>query len=82
LFVVQPDVLLRYTGFSKQQIEQAASLIATHVSKDAIAGSGRMLVGLKRKYATKCYEYMSVEFDPPDMSDLELTTDGDDDNQA
>jgi Cyclin, N-terminal domain/Cyclin, C-terminal domain len=64
----QPDVLLKYTGFSFHDIANVAHLIADKIVVN-ITTSSRALRAVYDKYDTAAFEFISSEFSPPPRLD-------------
>lgn len=72
-FVVQPSLLLEYTGFTKLEIIECATKIAQHVEVETVTASRRQLVAVKRKYDNKKYLNVSTEIELPEIPSLSPT---------
>jgi len=68
--VLQPETLLSYTGYYRAHILQVAKQIAARVSEEITTVSKRQLVAVKRKFDSGFFSYVSVDYDPPCVSDI------------
>lgn len=70
-FLVKPPTILQQTGYTADEIVSVARVIGTTVSEDCrVASSGRTLGAVQRKYGTVHYGFVSVDFRPPNVSDI------------
>ena len=70
-FLLQPDSLLAYTGFTRKSILETAQVIVRKVEEETITSNKRALVSVKRKFGDKERRYISEDFPTPDASMLE-----------
>jgi hypothetical protein len=71
LFVIpQPSTLLEYTGYSTGRILAVARMMASKIREEVVTVSRRELMAVKRKYDEEKYDYISVDFDAPDVNDI------------
>lgn len=66
----QPQVLLKYTGYTKDEIYGCAKVVASKISEMRVTATNRSLVAVKKKYDNEHLHFVSTEFDPPSAEDL------------
>jgi len=67
----QPTSLLQYTGFSKSEIKDAATLMEAKVGEIGATVRSRQLIAVKRKYQSTRYESVAANFTEPKACHLD-----------
>jgi hypothetical protein len=70
LTVIQPKILLDYTGFTEASILEGAAFVSSKIIIEVQTVSKRDLVAVKRKYEEARYKFISLDFEPPSISDI------------
>jgi hypothetical protein len=60
-----PSVLQQYTGYSKEEVEECAAIIAKKVSEEPVTASRRQLIAVKKKYNAEKYSCVSEQYENP-----------------
>lgn len=68
-----PASLLRYTGFSLNDIREVAVLMESKVPETETTNARRTLVSVRRKYESDRYDNVSTAFTPPKVEHLDTT---------
>jgi hypothetical protein len=67
---MQPQELLDYTGYSQELILDAANFVATKVGESIRTKANRALEAVQRKYGSRRYRHVSIDFVTPDAVDI------------
>jgi cyclin B len=65
-----PDVLLQYTGYSKDAIFEVAERIVENIGVEPVSASQRPLVSVKKKFAHRNFFSVSNQIIDPEIDDL------------
>jgi hypothetical protein len=66
----QPSALIEYTGYSATAILAVAKMIASKVREEVVTVSRRELLAVKRKFDEANYDFVSADFDAPEVGDI------------
>eukprot|EP00980_Cylindrotheca_fusiformis_P028156 scaffold22583_cov106-Cylindrotheca_fusiformis.AAC.27 len=67
-----PEILLRYTGFTLNDIREVAVLMEKKIPVVETTPARRVLNSVKRKYESDRYDNVSTDFSPPKVSHLAI----------
>jgi hypothetical protein len=70
LFYFQPESIVAYSGYRREEIMEVAGYIASKVSEEITSYSRRELVSVKRKYEADQYDNAATSFVNPNVSHI------------
>jgi hypothetical protein len=69
-FFPQPSALIEYTGYSAAEILVVAKMMASKIGEEVVTVSRRELLAVKRKFDEESYDFVSIDFDAPQVGDI------------